>query len=272
MIIKDSFIKIFEDIIKNKYNDNYSSRKFKEIIYFQEIMKVLNAHMYWSRYEGIVHWKVLHNKHREYINKGYYDELVKRIYSQYISQCGYYIFKYQSTDTSFIPNKFCSNLSRNKFYKSKKGLKISSINDANGIPLSLFIDKGSIQDPKFINKTFDMILIDPNTNKYKNSNRHKQYLLADKGYDSKKVRKIAADKGYSVIIPYNKRNTKDKTKIKILTPKQEKIYNKRIIVENYYAWIKMTPKLMFVIEKSINMYLQLLKLTTCILIFNRFLS
>ena len=27
-------------------------------------MKVLNAHMYWSRYEGIVHWKLLHNKHR----------------------------------------------------------------------------------------------------------------------------------------------------------------------------------------------------------------
>lgn len=272
MIIKDSFIKIFEDIIKDQYDDNYSSRKFKEIIYFQEIMKVLNAHMYWSRYEGIINWKVLHNKHKEYIKKGYYDKLMIIVYNEYVSREGYDIYKYQSTDTSFISNKFCSNLPRNKYYKSKRGIKISTINDKNGIPLSIFIDEGSVSDSKLIEKTFNVMYAKPKTDKYKNSNKHKQYLLADKGYDSEEIRNMANNKGYTTVIPFNKRNTKDKDKIRKLTKNQKEKLKKRATVENYYAWIKMIPKLIFVTEKSINAYFALLKLATTILIFNRFLG
>ncbi|MFW9952213.1 MAG: hypothetical protein ACFFKA_19000, partial [Candidatus Thorarchaeota archaeon] len=78
--------------------------------------------------------------------------------------------------------------------------------------------------------------------------------------------------GYTVIIPFNKRNTKDKNKIKQLTQKQKEKFKKRIIVENYYSWIKMIPKLMFVTDKSINAYSQIFKLVTAVLIFNRFLD
>jgi hypothetical protein len=40
-------------------------------------------------------------------------------------------------------NKFSKNkISRNKFFKNK----LSLVTDVNGIPLSIFIDKGSVHD------------------------------------------------------------------------------------------------------------------------------
>ena len=271
MKIKDSFIDIFSDIIKDHYNNNYISRKVDEITYFKEIVYVLSSNSYWSRYRGPIKWKVLYNKHIEYIKNGFYDELYKRIMYKYIQNKGYSIFKIQSTDISFISNKYCSNLPRNKFYKSKKGLKISSINDINGIPLSLIVSKGSINDSKLLIDTYNEIIINPQTNKYKQSNRHKQYFLADKGYDTTEIRTFLNNKGYQTIIAYNKRNTKNNNKLKKLSNKEKKIYKKLIVVENYYSWIKQFPKLMFVFEKSMNNYKQLLYLATSILIFNRFL-
>lgn len=271
MKIQESFIDIFNDIIKGHYTVNYPSRKVDEITYFKEIVYVLTSNTYWSRYRGPIKWKVLHNKHIEYIKNGFYNELYKRIINQYIQKKGYSILKIQSTDTSFIPNKCCSKLPRNKYYKSKRGLKISSINDINGIPLSLIVSEGSKNDSKLLIDTYNEMTINPQTNKYKQSNRHKQYFLADKGYDTNEVRTFLNNKGYQTIIAYNKRNTKDNNKLKRLSNKEKKIYKKRIVVENYYSWIKQFPKLMFVFEKSINNYKQLLYLATSMLIFNRFL-
>jgi transposase len=272
MKIQESFIDLFKHIIENKYNEHYPSRKVAEITYFEEIINVITSNTYWSRYKGKINWKVLHNKHIEYIKKGFYDELFRIITKKYIESNKYYIYKIQSTDTSFISNKCCSGLPRNKFYKSKRGVKISSINDINGIPLSLIVTEGSVNDAKILIDTFNNMHVDTHTNNYKHSNRHRQNFLADKGYDTVENRTLIENKGYKVIIAYNKRNTKEPTKLKKLTAKEKVIYKQRIVVENYYSWIKMFPKLMFVFEKSINNYQQILFLATCLLIFNRFLS
>ncbi len=54
-------------------------------------------------------------------------------------------------DTSFIPNKYRRNkIAQNKFYKNKRGNKISLITDINGISLSVVINKGTVHDIKFI--------------------------------------------------------------------------------------------------------------------------
>ena len=65
---------------------------------------------------------------------------------------------------------------------------------------------------------------------------HKQYFLADKRYDSNKIIKMLNQKGYTPIIPQNKRNIKDKSKLRTLNSQEKKIYKKRIIVENYYSY------------------------------------
>ena len=73
MIIKESFLDIFKQIIKNKYQDIYRTRKYNEHIYFEEILYVLKNLIFWSGYVGKIPWKTLHKKHLEYTKKGYYN-------------------------------------------------------------------------------------------------------------------------------------------------------------------------------------------------------
>ena len=269
MKIKNSFVEIFEEIIKDDYKNDYRSRKRNESEYFKEIIKVIYSSPYWSRYNSHISNKLLNKKHNEYIKKGYYKKIYEVILKNYIKLSKYSRFKHISTDTCFIPNKYCSGLMRNKFYKSKKGLKISSINDANGIPLSIIVVNGNVNDAKILKNTYERSVIKTNPQKYKNSNRHKQHFLADKGYDSKNNRKYLKEKGFNTIIPYNTRNTKDPKKINKLTDKEKQIYKKRIVVENYYSWIKQFSKINFVYESNMTNFLNLVYLASAVIISNR---
>ena len=112
------------------------------------------------------------------------------------------------------------------------------------IPLASILSKGSTNDGKLLNETFDSFLVNIDPLKYKNNNKYKQYLLADKGYDFKKIFQFGNQHGYTVIIPQNKRNIKDPQKIRFFTKFQEKKYNKRIIVENHFCWIKKNRRLL----------------------------
>jgi len=272
MKINTSFLNIFEQIIKNDYNNSYRTRKRDEIIYFKEILKLTYSTPYWSRYYAPISGKLLNKKHNEYIKRGYYEKLYTTVLNKYIDISSYYRFKFISTDTCFIPNKYCSNLNRNKFYKSKKGLKLSSITDANGIPLSLIINNGNIYDSKIFIKTYNSMKVSTSANKYKHSNKHKQYFLADKGYSTNQIDSFLIDKGYSTIIPQNKRNIKDPSKIIKLTDKQKKLYKKRIVIENSFSWIKQFVKLTGVYEKSMKNYLNITYLAVSYIIHRRFLQ
>ena len=151
-------------------------------------------------------------------------------------------------------------MGRNKYYKNKKGIKISTIVDINGIPLSLLIINGNESDLTSLKPTVDNLFIETNSYQYKNNNRYKQYFLGDKGYYSKNNKLILSEKGYKPIIGINNRNTKNPKKIKRLSPKEKIIYKKRIIVENFFAKIKKYPKLDKIYEKKIDNYFGLLLL------------
>ena len=72
-------------------------------------------------------------------------------------------------------------------------------------------------------------------------------------------------KGYIPIIP--KRKTKN-TKTS-LTKNEIKIYKKRIIVENFFSWLKKYPKIDKIYEKTIASYTGLLMMVISLIIFNR---
>lgn len=80
------------------------------------------------------------------------------------------------------------------------------------------------------------MLVDTETRKYKNVNKHKHYFLADKGYDSNIIRNMLIEKGYYVIIPFNKKNTKNISKIKKYIC--ERKYNLRAICKMLLHIIK----------------------------------
>ena len=72
-----------------------------------------------------------------------------------------------------------------------------------------------------------------------------------------------------MLIPQNKRNIKDKTKIKTMTKAEKIIYKKRIKVENYYAWIKNYAKLTKIYEHSIRSFETILRIISSLITFNK---
>ena len=127
-------------------------------------------------------------------------------------------FKLQSTDTSFIPNNNgISKIGRNKYYRNKRGSKLSVIVDSNGIPISCNLYCGNVNDAVCGATDIKHFFINVNTNKYDKSNRYIHYIMGDKAYDSKKLRKLYTELGYTPIIDFNRRNTQNPDKIKTLT-------------------------------------------------------
>jgi putative transposase len=165
-----------------------------------------------------------------------------------------------SLDSSFIANKNgIEKIGRNKFYKNKNGIKVTSIVDSKGIPIELLLSKGNKHDARIVPKIISKLKM--------NKTKIKKYLLADKGYDSKKIREVTLKKKYEPIIP--KRRYKSKVKKKQMGKKLKEIYKKRIIVEKFFSWIKMNPKIDKMYEKTIKSYEGLLKLACSILIYKR---
>lgn len=68
--------------------------------------------------------------------------------------------------------------------------------------------------------------------------KHRGILLADLGYDSSKIRNKLIEKGFTPIIPFNKRNTKNKDLIKHICGKHNIIYKRRILIEQTFMKLK----------------------------------
>jgi transposase len=143
--------------------------------------------------------------------------------------------KVRMTDTTVIGNKLGEeDVARNVYCKGKKITKISMITDKNGTPLDVSIYPGSKHDSAiYLDQLDDKSLVNRNLEV-----KHRGILLADKGYDSSKIRNKLTEKGFTPIIPFNKRNTKDKGKIKHLCGKHKKIYKRRILIEQTFMKLK----------------------------------
>lgn len=89
---------------------------------------------------------------------------------------------------------------------------------------------------------------------------YSKYFIADKGYCSSKIRKLLITKNILPIIPYNKRNIKDKNKINKLTKSEKIRYKKRIKIEHIFSNLKSNHKLENRYEKYIDNYEGLLYL------------
>lgn len=101
----------------------------------------------------------------------------------------------------------------------------------------------------------------------KNNSDKIKYLLADKAYDSKKIRDLIKIKNYKPIIARRKYKHSKK---KSLKRKYINLYRKRIIVENFFSWIKSYPKIDKTYEKTLASYNGLLFLAVSMLIYKRF--
>lgn len=205
--------------------------------------------------------------------------------------------KYQSIDTSYIQNKqgtinnnhLLTNKEKQKnikiieenkklpkrdqkrtinfidFYRyngRKKYFKISIICDSYGVPLEISLSSGRGHDVTTLISNINNLPSCLHTLRNSKVNRFKQYLLADSAYLSLKNKLFLEEKGYTPLIAYNKKNTKDKKIIKKNTfnAKQRSIYKNRITVERSFAWIKNKPIININYQKNMESYMGLLKL------------
>lgn len=124
---------------------------------------------------------------------------------------------------------------RNTKYKSKNGISVSTINDNLGVPISFAIASANTHDSKIILNQMDHMYIDTNTKRMRKNNRYKQYIYADSGYDTIKIKNKFKKKGYTPIIDPNIRSTIDEQKLQKYY-KAKKLYktiqHKRIVIEN----------------------------------------
>jgi len=91
-------------------------------------------------------------------------------------------------------------------------------------------------------------------------------MLADKMYDTNEFRNSCTKANYKPIIDYNKRRTKDVKKIKRLTKKERKIYNKRIKVENRFCIFKKYRRIRIIYDSYLSTYSSFLYLAECLMI------
>ena len=259
---QEIFIDIFEMIVtklESHKNKNYIKNvKYSNKDYIIGIIEVVTNNISWRRYIGKINGRILNNKHNYYCKIGVYEELHNINLKKYL-ESHKNNSKYLSLDSTFISNKQgIEKIGRNVYYKNKRGRKLSAIVDSKGIPINLHITNGNKHDSKNAPKIIDKLALD-------NYDKNKTYFLADKGYDSNKIRELVKKKWMKPIIA--RRKTKSNTKS--LKKKEIKIYRRRIKVENYFSWMKQNAKVNNIYEKSIKSYVGIIYLCSSIIIYRK---
>lgn len=313
-LLYNDFVRIAEPIANNlmpRYDS--PSSKFTNHDFLFCLVDFAKKGIHWCDYMGPpehpVKGKYLNSIHNRYIKLGVYEEIDKCFLEIYLKKGKEKKLKNQIIDSSFIRNKggsiknnnhLLSNDSKkknkkikkenilhpnnkkkeetfidnNKYNGRKKYFKVSAITDSFGVPLAGCLISSKQSDNISIKETINKIPIEINTKRNSKINRYKQNFLADAGYHSSKNINYLRKLGYQPIINYNKRNTKNKNKIKKneFTKKEKEIYKKRIIIESTFSWIKNYPSINQNYQKKLESYNGLLLLVFSIIRFKKSLK
>lgn len=143
---------------------------------------------------------------------------------------------YRHKDSTCIVNKNGSDKVKYNGYKKRKVTNASIETDANGVVIHSTLNDGNDHDSKIFQQDVKVdYFIDKDL-----LERFSKYYCADGGYDTKFIRDYLSNLDLIPIIKYNKKNTKDENKLKKLTLSKynQKIYNKRFIIEDTNGNIK----------------------------------
>ena len=237
------------------------------------IIEIIRNCSYWARYNGTVPGKYLNSHHNQFSKLGVYDCLYYILLREYFAKDKFGKLKYQAIDTTFSMNLYGSEIKgRNVKYKSKHGIKISCRNDTQGVPISLAIASGNLNDVKIAKEChINKLLIDPESKSVK-GHKYQQKVIADAGYDDIEFRNSIEKSGCIAITDINPRNTKDPNKLqakKIQKIRYLREAKNRFVVESFNSWIHKYPKVSRVIEKSIVSFKGLLLLACSIVVSNK---
>lgn len=235
------------------YNFTYHAQKHKLIDILKAIIFILKTGLPWAQIEYVskINYKTVFPLKVEKVQfslrkitvyKAFgrlcYLGIIKNTYlemlNKYINKSPSKKLKMQYVDSTIIGNKYGrEKIGRSKLYKNKYTTKISFITDSIGIPIYMNCEGGNRYDSRIIVDNYKDFLIDKNYNR-----EYNKYFLGDKGYCSEELRQMLRNDNYVPIIDYNNRGTKNPAKIRKLTKKEYKIYQKRITIEHTFGKLK----------------------------------
>jgi len=232
--------------LKKLYSHCFPHSKYSIDNILDGILFILKTGISWRDSPSIVKWSSLYFHYCRFVSNNIFKKMYIRLRSKYMSN---HKSNIQIIDSTFILNKFGKNhIARNKFFKNKNCNKVSLITDINGIPLSVLINTGNVHDLSFIQKHMkDLLLLN------KKYNKKDIILLADKSYESKKVRKNIKNKRYILMIPKKKN-------MKIDYPFNKKLYKKRLVIEHTFQKLKIFRRIITRYDSKIKNYVGFLYL------------
>jgi transposase len=137
---------------------------------------------------------------------------------------------------------------KNPTDRGKLGVKRSVLTDGRGVPIGVAVSGANVHDQKLVTETFQNIPV----HRPQPKPRKRQHLCADKGYDAKTVRRIAARRHYTTHIP---RKGEDSS-----TSHRRKGKARRWVVERTHSWTNRARRLLIRWEKKVANYLGFLHL------------
>jgi transposase len=136
--------------------------------------------------------------------------------------------------------------------------------DGQGIPLGGTVTSASPAEVGLAEETLKTVKV-PRPGRGRPKSRPKR-LIADKAYDSDKLRARVGGKGIRLLVPYRRNRTRARKQ----SPEVEARYRHRWIIERTFAWLGNFRRLVVRYERLITVYLGFFHLACIIIALRQF--
>jgi len=144
--------------------------------------------------------------------------------------------------------------------RGKSGVKRSMLTEGGGIPLAIVVAGANRHDKMLLAVTLDGLMVP----RPEPSEKARQHLCLDRGYDYESSRSEAASRGYEVHIPLPRGQERSE-------PYPEGNKPRRWVVERAHSWLNRSRRLLVRWEKKTENYLAFLHLACAQLLFGKVL-
>lgn len=137
--------------------------------------------------------------------------------------------------------------------KSGKGVKIMSIVDRNGLPLSVTVHEANRHETQLVQLCLDFRVVEDKPDD----------LVGDKAYDSDPLDEELREQGVEMNAPHRKNRTRPPTQ----DARRLRRYDRRWVVERFFAWIQWNRRVVTRWEYYVENYLGFVQLSAiCLLL------
>ena len=167
-------------------------------------------------------------------------------------------WKYQAIDATIVKAyRGGEVLGKNRLDKGRKGSKIHTLVDQNGIPLSFMVTGANYHESRSVPSLLG---------KYKIRRPiYRQHMNLDTGYDSRAIRECLSENLFVHHIPRNKRNGSEDPP-QMSDEEIQQHYRHRLTVEHHFGHLKQYKSILMRYTRKINHYINMINIANACII------